>query len=105
MTFESLTEDVVPTDKYRTLPPFTRPADIDISVQSTASGIEGALANIVDDLNSDDEMLHVVVGFDAEWNVDLVRGGGSHPTSIVQIAYGKWIYIFQVSSFCNLAHI
>jgi hypothetical protein len=89
-TFKSLTEDVVPVEKYPTLKPLPCPADIDISVQSTASGIEGALANISDDLDFDDETSHLVVGFDAEWNVDLVQGGGPCPTAIVRIAYGKW---------------
>jgi hypothetical protein len=70
--FESLTEDVIPIEKYPSLKPFIHPADVDISVQSTASGIEGALANITDYLHFDNEASHLVVGFDAEWNVDLV---------------------------------
>lgn len=92
----SLHADVVPVEKYPTLKKFVRPDDVDISVQSTAAGIEAALAKITDDLNVDDESSHLVVGFDAEWNVDLTQRGASNPTAIVQIAYGKWIYIFQV---------
>lgn len=100
--FPSLHADVVPVEKYVTLRQFVRPDDVDISVQSTASGIEAALAKITDDLNVDDETSQLVVGFDAEWNVDLTQRGASRPTSIIQIAYGKWIYIFQVwlSAFC-----
>jgi hypothetical protein len=103
----SLHADVVPVEKYPTLKQFVRPDDVDISVQSTAAGIEAALAKITDDLNIDDETSQLVVGFDAEWNVDLTQQGASRPTAIVQIAYGKWIYIFQVwlisyYDICNL---
>jgi len=94
--FSSLHTDVVPVEKYPTLKSFVRPEDVDISVQSTASGIEAALAKITDDLNVDDETSQLVVGFDTEWNVDLTQKGASRPTAIIQIAYGKWIYIFQV---------
>jgi hypothetical protein len=61
------------------------------------------LAKITDDLNVDDETSQLVVGFDAEWNVDLTQQGASRPTAIIQIAYEKWIYIFQVwlSTFCH----
>lgn len=92
----SLHANVVPVERYPTLKQFVRPDDVDISVQSMAAGIEAALAKITDDLNVDDETSQLVVGFDAEWNVDLTQRGASRPTSIVQIAYGKWIYIFQV---------
>jgi hypothetical protein len=102
--FPSLTQDVVPVEKYPNLKPFVRPSDVDISVQSTATGIEAALAKILDDLNVEDENSRLVVGFDAEWNVDLVYGGGPQPTAIIQIAYGKWVYIFQVSVYVNLDH-
>ena len=95
--FPSLTQDVVPVEKYPNLKPFLRPSDVDISVQSTATGIEAALAKILDDLDVENENSRLVVGFDAEWNVDLVYGGGPQPTAIIQIAYGKWVYIFQVS--------
>lgn len=94
--FPSLTEDVIPVQKYPTLKPFVCPADVDVSVQSSASGIESALAKITDDLDVADENSCLAVGFDAEWNVDLVRGGGPQPTAIIQIAYRKWVYVFQV---------
>ena len=94
--FPSLLVNVVPVEKYPTLKQFTRPDDVDISVQSTASGIEAALAKITDDLSVDDETSKLVVGFDAEWNVDLSRHGAPRPTAIIQIAYEKWIHIFQV---------
>jgi len=94
--FESLHENVVPVDTHATLKALVRPQDVNISLQSLASGIESGLAKIVDDLSIDDETSHVVVGFDAEWNVDFTHGGASQPTAIIQIAYGKWINIFQV---------
>jgi hypothetical protein len=103
--FSSLHADVIPVEKYPTLKQFVRPDDVDISVQSTASGIEAALAKITVDLNVDDETSQLVVGFDAEWNVDLTQQGASRPTAIIQIAHEKWIYIFQVSgmpsTFCH----
>jgi hypothetical protein len=93
--FPSLTQDVNPVEKYPNIKPFVRPPDVDISVQSTATGIEAALEKIIDDLNVEDENSQLIV--DAEWNVNLVFGGGPQPTAIIQIAYEKWVYIFQVS--------
>ena len=100
--FSSLKEDVTPVEKYPTLKSFTRPDDVHIAIQSTPSGIEAALVKITDDLNIEDETSKLVVGFDAEWNVDLTKGSGSQPTAILQIAYGKWIHIFQVCFFLLL---
>lgn len=97
--FPSLKKDVIPVEKYQTLKPLVLPDDIAISVQSSASGIEEALAKITDDLNTEDETAHIVVGFGAEWNVDVIQRGVSRPTAIIQIAYGKWIYIFQIAWF------
>ena len=60
-------------------------------------------SDFVDDLSIEDETSHVVVGFDAEWNVDLTTRGAAQPTAIIQIAYGKWINIFQVElNSCNI---
>jgi len=101
--FDFLHEDVVPVDKHATLKALVRPEDVNISLQSSASGIESGLAKIVDDLSIEDETSHVVVGFDAEWNVDLTTRGAAQPTAIIQIAYGKWINIFQVElNSCNI---
>jgi hypothetical protein len=97
--FPSLKKDVIPIEKYQTLKPLVLPDDIGISVQSSASGIEEALAKITDDLSTEDETAHIVVGFDAEWNVDVTQRGVSRPTAIIQIAYKKWIYIFQIAQF------
>jgi hypothetical protein len=94
--FPSLTENVIAVEKYHMLKPAVLPDDVGISLQSSASGIEEALAKITDDLNMEDETSPLVVGFDAEWNVDFERRGSTKPTAVVQIAYGKWVHIFQV---------
>jgi hypothetical protein len=94
--FPSLTENVVPVEKYPTLKPLVLPEDIGIAPQSSASGIEEALAKITDDLNVEDERSFIVVGFDAEWNVELAKGGAGRLTAIIQVAYGKWVHILQV---------
>jgi len=94
--FPSLTKDVTPVEKYPTLRPMVLPDDVGVLTQSTASGIEEALAKITDDLDLEDETLRLVVGFDAEWNVDMVPGSKAKPTAVIQIAYGKWVHILQV---------
>jgi len=97
--FPSLTENVVPVEKYPRLKSLKLPDDVDVSPQSSASGIEEALAKITDDLNVDDETSYVVVGFDAEWNVDFQKGCSQKPTAIIQIAYQKWVHVLQVYKF------
>jgi len=74
----------------------TLPSDVSISLQSTASGIQEAIAKMTDDLNVEDKSSRIVVGFDAEWNVDLQLNQTGRPTAIIQIAYGKWVHVFQV---------
>jgi hypothetical protein len=63
------------------LRPVVLPQDVGISLQSSASGIEEALAKITDDLEN--EISHLVVGFDAEWNVDFKERGSIQPTAII----------------------
>ena len=67
--FPSLLEDVVPVEKHSGLKAVALPQDINLSVQSSASGIDSALARITDDLDVEDETNHIVVGFDAEWSI------------------------------------
>jgi len=97
--FPSLTENVVPVENHVGLKAVTRPQDVHIYVQSSASGIESVLAKITVDLDMENDKAHIVVGFDAEWNVDLTYGGAPQPTAIIQIAYKKRIDIFQISQF------
>jgi hypothetical protein len=94
--FPSLKEDVIPVETHSGLKKITRPSDVNISVQSSASGVEAALEKITDDLDLRNDDASIVVGFDAEWNVYLNTGGSLQPTAIVHIAYKKWINIFQV---------
>ena len=100
--FPSLTENVVPVEKHHTLKLLELPHDVEPSPQSTASGIEEALAKITDDLNVEDATSKIVVGFDAEWNVDFEERGSTRPTAIIQIAYGKWVHILQVEQHAKL---
>lgn len=67
-------------------------------MQSSAAGITEALSKITDDIDLENESAKIAVGFDAEWNVDLSQRGASQPTAIIQIAYKKWINIFQAST-------
>jgi hypothetical protein len=92
--FPSLLEDVVPVENYPNLKTFVRPDDIPIQEFSTAAAMNEALAKITDDLDLDNEATKLVVGFDAEWNVDLTQRGAQQPTSIIQIAYKKLLYIY-----------
>ena len=94
--FPSLLKDVVPVEKYTGLKAVILPDDMIISVQSTALGIDSALARVIDDIDTVNENNHIVIGFDAEWNVDLIHGGAPQPTAIIQIAYKKYINILQV---------
>ncbi|KAJ3818485.1 hypothetical protein F5880DRAFT_1491296 [Lentinula raphanica] len=94
--FPSLLEDLVPVEKHSDLPLFTVPADI-IHVLSTVEQIDNTLRAIMDRLPSLDGVL--VVGFDAEWNVDVSEDGrvrGKGPTAVVQIALKDEVYILQV---------
>ncbi|KAF5326444.1 hypothetical protein D9611_000570 [Ephemerocybe angulata] len=97
--FPSLSADTAPVEKYEHLPLFTVPQDVRISIRNTAASINSAVQAIMDDLPEDGEG-HLVVGFDTEWNVQTGpndRIVGRSPTAIVQIAYKKQIYIFQVA--------
>ncbi len=91
--FPSLTHNVVPVEKYSTLKALELPNGVETSLQSSASGIQEAIAKITDDLN---DTTCIVVGFDAEWNVDFEQNETGRPTAIIQIAYEKWVHILQV---------
>ena len=97
--FPSLKADVVPVEIYPMLKQLELPDEIGVSPQSSASGIEEALAKITDDLNVEDETSSIVVGFDAERNVGITKRVTTRPTAVIQIAYGKWVHIFQIAQF------
>lgn len=97
--FPSLTEDVVPTDKYEHLPELQIPEDVHVFVKETARSIEMTVESILDDLDLDGSG-ELVVGFDTEWNVETSPNGQvkhTGKTAIVQIAYKQQIYILQIS--------
>ncbi|KAJ3771296.1 ribonuclease H-like domain-containing protein [Lentinula raphanica] len=94
--FPSLLEDLVPVEKHSNLPLFSVPADI-IHILSTVEQIDNTLRAIMDRLPPSNGVL--VVGFDAEWNVDVSEDGrvkGKGPTAVVQIALKDEVYILQV---------
>ncbi|KAJ7351607.1 hypothetical protein DFH08DRAFT_935178 [Mycena albidolilacea] len=96
--FDSLTKHVVPVEKYPGMEHFDLPDGVDIRISRSAAEIENELAKIMHDLNTDDPEDKLVVGFDAEWNVDTTLRA-SHPTAIIQIAYKSWVNIFQIGHF------
>ncbi|KAJ7664273.1 hypothetical protein B0H17DRAFT_952109, partial [Mycena rosella] len=97
--FPSLTEDVIPVEKYLGMKQFLKLSDVNIRTSSSAENIGDDIAKIFSDLNTNDETAKLVVGFDAEWNVDLTARGAPHPTAIIQVAYNKSVYIFQIGHF------
>ncbi len=94
--FPSLTENVIPVEKYPTLKAIELPSDVHPLPQSSASGIQEAIAKIMVDLKVEDSTSQIVVGFDAEWNVDFGQTGNQRPTAVIQIAYEKWVHVLQV---------
>ena len=88
--FNLLQHGVIPVERYPTLKPFTIPEDdVIITVHNTPTLINGACNQITDDLDSSDERAHHITGLDAEWNMNMIAGGGPEPTSVAQIAYKK----------------
>ncbi|KAF5334096.1 hypothetical protein D9611_014996 [Ephemerocybe angulata] len=97
--FPSLTEDVVPADKYGHLDELQIPDDVHVFVKETVRAIDLAIETILDDLDLDGAG-ELVVGFDTEWNVETSPNGQvkrTGKTAIAQIAYKKQIYILQIS--------
>ncbi|KAJ7197452.1 hypothetical protein GGX14DRAFT_574233 [Mycena pura] len=95
--FPSLTEAVVPVDKYSHLPPFSTPDFVCVpTVLDSETAINNAMRAILDDVPEDGQL---VIGFDSEWNVDMTqygRFGGRSPPAVVQIAYRDSVFILQV---------
>src|SRR6266487_2567010 len=96
-SFPSLQEDVVPVEKYAHLSALELEDD-QIVVKDSAQAINDIALSILDSI-PDGENSTIAVGFDTEWNVDLSqqqRGAGQRATAIIQLAYGKQVYILQV---------
>ena len=95
--FELLKAHVVPVKVHPTLKPYVLPEDVVVAVHSYVAEINGVCDSITDDVDVTDDTAYIKVAFDGECNVRMVRSGGPEPTSITQLAYKKWVDIFQVS--------
>jgi hypothetical protein len=98
-SFPLLKDGVVLVEKYAHLEPFVLPADVVVAVKDTPAAIEDAVRTILDDFAADGTG-NLVVGFDAEWNVNVSSDGriiGRGQIAVIQIAYRKCVFIFQVS--------
>jgi hypothetical protein len=95
--FPSLTKDVIPISDTGDLPSFVVPVDVHVSVHRTATEIGDIIGTLIDQLPDGEDL---IVGLDAEWNVDLEarRRGIPDPkrVAILQLAHGKRVWIFQV---------
>lgn len=100
--FPSLRENLVPVEKYSHLNRLCIPDDVQISVKKSVTAIDDAMRTVLDLLPDDDKPGLVVIGLDAEWNVEMSQHGyvtGRGQTAVLQIAHGTEIYILQVKSF------
>lgn len=100
--FPSLLEDLVPVEKYSSLPILEIPDDVVVHVRKSISSIDDAMRTILDSLSTDGAPGTVVIGFDSEWNVDVSSHGhvqGRGETAIIQIAYERRVYVLQVDTF------
>ncbi|KIM43649.1 hypothetical protein M413DRAFT_25978 [Hebeloma cylindrosporum] len=97
--FPSLSESVVPVEKYQNLEPLVVPDNVPIFIKKSKSAINDAMHTIIDDLPPDDSGAKIVIGFDSEWNVELSGNGNvieRGKTAIIQIAYKEQIYVLQI---------
>ncbi|KAG6875262.1 hypothetical protein C0992_004529 [Termitomyces sp. T32_za158] len=97
--FPSLCCGVIPVEKYAELNPFTLPGHINVSVKKSERAIEDAMCTILDLLSDNDTTSSIVIGLDAEWNIETSESGyitGRGQTAIIQIALDSNIFILQV---------
>lgn len=100
--FPSLQEGVIPVEKYSNLKPLEIPSDVGIMVIQSVDKINAAMQSLLQLLPDDDAEGVVVIALDSEWDVEVSEQGyvtGRGQTAILQIAFGKQIYIIQVSNF------
>ncbi|KAE9391009.1 ribonuclease H-like protein [Gymnopus androsaceus JB14] len=98
-SFPSLTADVVPVEKYAHLDLLKIHDTVNISVRNSIETIDTAMRTILSFLPDDDSMETIIVGFDAEWNVEISERGyitGRGQTAIIQIAHQQNVYILQI---------
>ncbi|KAF8075929.1 hypothetical protein FPV67DRAFT_1396848, partial [Lyophyllum atratum] len=97
--FPSLRQDLVPIEKHSHLEALQIPQHFEITVKKSVTAIDDAMRTILDLLPDDDGPGRVVIGLDAEWNVETSDRGyvmGRGQTAILQIAHGTKIYILQI---------
>lgn len=95
-----LRHNVKPMEKYASLEQLELPDDVHVFTKDTVHSINDAISTILDDVPANSG--EIVVGFDAEWNIELTPQGFVHNTgntAILQVAYQKCVYILQVC-FC-----
>jgi hypothetical protein len=98
--FPSLRKDLVPIEKHSHLAPLDIPNDFQVMVKKSVTAIDDAMRRILDLLPDNDASGQIIVGLDAEWNVEMSDRGyvtGRGQTAILQIAHGKNIYLLQVN--------
>ncbi|KAF8057819.1 hypothetical protein FPV67DRAFT_1394478, partial [Lyophyllum atratum] len=97
--FPSLQRDLIPIEKHSHLPPLRIPDTFNVSVKNSSIAIDDAMRTILELLPDDDSSTELVIGLDAEWNVELSDRGyvmGRGQTAILQVAHGSNIYILQI---------
>jgi hypothetical protein len=103
--FSSLWEDVVPVEKYSSLELFAIPSNVHVAVLQSVDEINAAMQSILQLLPDSDAEGIVIIVLDSEWNVEVSKHDnvtGRGQTAILQIAFGREIYIIQAScSFHN----
>jgi hypothetical protein len=99
--FPSLRDNVTPVEKFGHLPQLTIPLDVTIHPPlKTVAEIEDAMRVILQSIPEEDRNMTLVIGLDSEYNVEISAQGyvtGRGQTAILQIAFGKSIFILQVS--------
>ncbi|KAF8078294.1 hypothetical protein FPV67DRAFT_1402915 [Lyophyllum atratum] len=97
--FPSLRRDVIPIEKHSHLDPLSIPDHVQISVKRSVTTIDDAMRALLDLLPDDDEAGTLVIGLDAEWNIETSERGyvtGRGQTAVLQIAHGTKIFIMQI---------
>ncbi|KAG6826161.1 hypothetical protein H0H92_000919 [Tricholoma furcatifolium] len=98
--FPSLKEDITPIEPHSHLDKLSIPDDVNVSVHQSVSSIDNAMRTILDGLpENDSDSPPIVIGLDAEWNVEVSQHGyvtGRGQTAVVQIAYGKNVFVLQI---------
>ncbi|KAJ3836717.1 hypothetical protein F5878DRAFT_508001, partial [Lentinula raphanica] len=98
----SLREGVNPVENHSHLDPLTIPSDVTIIYPlQTSSQVDDAMRSILQLLPDHDDGGGVVIGLDAEYNVEVSSRGyvtGRGQTAVLQIACGKNIFILQVGA-------